>query len=166
MGTPAFKVREQVDRGEIILKSSNYALYGDMSSRFMSVLEHFSPNLEVYSIAEAFVDLSGHPLYQLESIGKEMKKKVLQWTGLPIGVGISTTKTLAKLANYAAKHYPATGGVVDLTNPVLDAINRKYGRNTLRSGSVGFTQQNWHMNQQALSQCCTTNWAEIVTVKS
>lgn len=372
MGTPAFKVREQVDRGEIILKSSNYTLYGDMSSRFMSVLEHFSPNLEVYSIDEAFVDLSGQPLHQLESIGKEMKKKVLQWTGLPIGVGISTTKTLAKLANYAAKHYRATGGVVELTSParqqrlmeitpvnevwgvgrrigarlgalgihtaaqlaasnrcwikkqfsvvlertvcelqgescipweeenqgnkhqimcsrsfghrvntkealhaalasfisraceklraqnqyareaiifvrtdpfqqnlpqtsrsvklqapsptsdtrtwlyqlgaaleviyqpgyeykkagfalmelcrdqgyqgdllmtqslpensammnVLDAINRKYGRNTLRSGSVGFTKQDWHMNQQSLSHCYTTNWAEIFTVKS
>lgn len=370
MGTPAFKVREQVARGEIILKSSNYTLYGDMSSRFMSVLEHFSPDLEVYSIDEAFVDLSGHPVCQLESIGRAMQKKVRRWTGLPIGVGISTTKTLAKLANYAAKHYPATYGVVDLTQSsrqqrlmeitpvgevwgvgrrigarleamgihtaaqlaasnrgwikrqfsvvlertvcelqgescipweaesqgnkhqimcsrsfghrvntkealhgalasfisraceklraqnqfareamlfvrtdpfqqnqpqtsrtiklqvpsptsdtrawlhqlgnaleviyqpgyeykkagfallelshdqgyqgdllvaqsfpendalmsVQDAINRKYGRNTLRPGSVGFTKQDWHMNQQSLSQCYTTNWAEIMTV--
>ncbi|WP_299730062.1 Y-family DNA polymerase [uncultured Endozoicomonas sp.] len=117
MGTPAFKVREQVARGEIILRSSNYALYGDMSSRFMSVLEQFTPTLEVYSIDEAFADLSGFPPEQLESIGQEMKQRVFRWTGLPIGVGISTTKTLAKLANYAAKKYPATGGAVDLTNP-------------------------------------------------
>ncbi len=117
MGTPAFKVRQQVERGEIILKSSNYTLYGDMSSRFMSVLEHFSPNLEVYSIDEAFVDLTGFPLHQLERIGTEMKERVHRWTGLPIGVGISTTKTLTKLANYASKRYPATGGVVDLTSP-------------------------------------------------
>ncbi|USE38716.1 Y-family DNA polymerase [Endozoicomonas sp. SCSIO W0465] len=118
MGTPAFKVREQVERGEIILKSSNYALYGDMSSRFMSVLEQFSPKLEVYSIDEAFVDLSGFPVEILQERGMAMKQRVFQWTGLPIGIGISTTKTLAKLANYAAKKYPATAGVVDLTSPV------------------------------------------------
>ncbi|WP_257263398.1 Y-family DNA polymerase [Endozoicomonas sp. ONNA2] len=118
MGTPAFKVRDQVARGEIILKSSNYALYGDMSSRFMSVLEQFSPKLEVYSIDEAFVELSGFPPASLHAIGADMKQRVVQWTGLPIGVGISTTKTLAKLANYAAKKFPATGGVVDLTSPI------------------------------------------------
>ncbi|WP_419832798.1 Y-family DNA polymerase [Endozoicomonas atrinae] len=118
MGTPAFKVRDQVERGEIILRSSNYALYGDMSSRFMSVLEQFSPKLEVYSIDEAFVDLSGFPEDNLHARGRDMKQRVFQWTGLPIGVGISTTKTLAKLANYAAKKFPATGGVVDLTSPI------------------------------------------------
>ena len=118
MGTPAFKVRDQVERGEIILKSSNYALYGDMSTRFMSVLEQFSPKLEVYSIDEAFVALSGFPEDSLYAIGRDMKQRVFQWTGLPIGVGISTTKTLAKLANYAAKKFPATGGVVDLTSPI------------------------------------------------
>ena len=118
MGTPAFKVRGAVERGEIILKSSNYALYGDMSSRFMTVLEQFSPRLEIYSIDEAFVDLTGFATTQAQVIGQEMKQRVQRWTGLPIGVGISTTKTLAKLANYAAKRYPATKGVVDLTNPV------------------------------------------------
>ncbi|WP_461538408.1 Y-family DNA polymerase [Spongorhabdus nitratireducens] len=117
MGTPAFKVRQQVERGQILLRSSNYALYGDMSSRFMSVLEQFSPGVEVYSIDEAFVDLSGFPLEQLEQIGNKMKQRVMQWTGLPIGVGIATTKTLAKLANHAAKQFAATGGVVDLTDP-------------------------------------------------
>lgn len=117
MGTPAFKVREQVLRGDIILQSSNYALYGDMSARFMSVLEQFSPRLEVYSIDEAFVDLGGLPISDLHATGQTMRQRVRQWTGLPIGVGISNTKTLAKLANHAAKKYPATGGVVDLTSP-------------------------------------------------
>ena len=117
MGTPAFKVREQVLRGDIILQSSNYALYGDMSARFMSVLEQFSPKLEVYSIDEAFVDLGGLPINDLHATGQAMRQRVRQWTGLPIGVGISNTKTLAKLANHAAKKYPATGGVVDLTSP-------------------------------------------------
>ena len=118
MGTPAFKIRNRVERGEVILRSSNYALYGDMSSRFMSVLEQFSPVVEVYSIDEAFVDLSGFEASKLEAIGFQMKQRVQQWTGLPIGVGIATTRTLAKLANYAAKKYKATGGVVDLTSPV------------------------------------------------
>ncbi len=117
MGTPAFKVRSLVEQGKIILKSSNYTLYGDMSARFMSVLEQFSPDVDIYSIDEAFVDLSGFQTQELESIGREMRQRVQQWTGLSIGVGISTTKTLAKLANYAAKHYKATGGVVDLTSP-------------------------------------------------
>ncbi|MGI9275674.1 MAG: Y-family DNA polymerase [Endozoicomonas sp.] len=117
MGTPAFKVRHLVEQGAIVLKSSNYTLYGDMSSRFMSVLEQFSPDVEVYSIDEAFVDLSGFPPEHLELIGQTIKERVRQWTGLPIGVGISTNKTLAKLANYASKTYPATGGVVDLTDP-------------------------------------------------
>ncbi|MCW7552869.1 Y-family DNA polymerase [Endozoicomonas gorgoniicola] len=116
MGTPAFKVRHLVEQGAIVLKSSNYTLYGDMSSRFMWVLEQFSPDVEVYSIDEAFVDLAGFPKEQLLMMGQEIKQRVQQWTGLPIGVGISTTKTLAKLANYAAKKYRATGGVVDLTD--------------------------------------------------
>ncbi len=117
MGTPAFKVRHLLERGEIVLRSSNYPLYGDMSSRFMSVLEQFTPALEVYSIDEAFLDLTGFPDEKLESMGREMKARVDRWTGLPIGVGISTTRTLAKLANYAAKKYRATEGVVDLTSP-------------------------------------------------
>ncbi len=118
MGTPAFKVKHLVEQGKIVLRSSNYSLYGDMSSRFMSVLEQFSPDVEIYSIDEAFVNLDGFAANQLEIIGKDIKQRVQQWTGLPIGVGISTTKTLAKLANYAAKKYRLTGGVVDLTSPV------------------------------------------------
>ena len=117
MGTPAFKVSHWAEQGTIVLKSSNYTLYGDMSSRFMSVLEQFSPEVEVYSIDEAFVDLTGFCHKELATTGQSIKQRVLQWTGLPIGVGISTTKTLSKLANYAAKKYQATGGVVDLTDP-------------------------------------------------
>ena len=115
MGAPAFKVRELVERGQIVLRSSNYPLYGDMSSRFMSVLEQFSPDVSVYSIDEAFVDLTGQA-ESLDLLGQEIKQRVHQWTGLPIGVGIANTKTLAKLANYAAKKYRATNGVVDLTD--------------------------------------------------
>ncbi len=118
MGTPVFKVRDLIASGQLQVLSSNYTLYGDLSSRFHSILEQYSPCVEVYSIDEAFIDLSGHSKDTLQGIGLCMKDKVAQWTGLPICVGISTTKTLAKAANYAAKHYPSTGGVVDLTCPV------------------------------------------------
>lgn len=117
MGTPVFKVRHLIDSGQIMVMSSNYTLYGDLSSRFHSVLEQFSPNIEVYSIDEAFIDLSGFPMVDLDVIGKSMRDRVKQWVGLPVCVGISTTKTLAKLANEAGKMFPATGGVVDLTHP-------------------------------------------------
>ena len=116
MGTPFFQVKRLMERGLIDIRSSNYPLYGDMSERFMSVLEQFTPEVEVYSIDEAFLRFDGFSIPDWEKQGLEIKQRVGQWTGLPIGVGISTTKTLAKLANYAAKHYPATGGVVDLTD--------------------------------------------------
>ena len=106
-----------MERGLIDIRSSNYPLYGDMSERFMSVLEHFTPEVEIYSIDEAFLRFTGFPVSDWTQKGREIKEQVGRWTGLPIGVGISTTKVLAKLANYAAKHYPATGGVVDLTSP-------------------------------------------------
>ena len=117
MGTPVFQVKHLIDSGQIVVMSSNYTLYGDISSRFHCVLEQFSPNVEVYSIDEAFIDLSGHNLSELEQIGMEMKSRVAKWIGLPICVGISTTKTLSKLANAASKGFPATQGVVDLTDP-------------------------------------------------
>ncbi|MTI12510.1 Y-family DNA polymerase [Sansalvadorimonas verongulae] len=117
MGTPFFQVRRLMEQGQIAIRSSNYPLYGDMSERFMSVLEGFTPEVEVYSIDEAFLRFTGFPVENWEAQGRAIQQKVGRWTGLPIGVGISTTKVLAKLANYAAKHYPATGGVVDLTDP-------------------------------------------------
>ncbi len=116
MGTPFFQVKNLMHRGEIIIRSSNYPLYGDMSARFMAVLETFSPEVEVYSIDEAFLRFEGFQTSDWHKQGQAIQHKVGQWTGLPIGVGLATTKVLAKLANYAAKHYSATGGVVDLTS--------------------------------------------------
>lgn len=117
MGTPVFQIQNLIDTGQIVVMSSNYTLYGDISSRFHSVLEQYSPNVEIYSIDEAFIDLTGHCSSDLEKIGIEMKSRVAKWVGLPICVGISTTKTLSKLANGASKVFPATKGVVDLTDP-------------------------------------------------
>lgn len=116
MGDPFFKMRELFDKHNIVTFSSNYALYADMSSRVMTVLEEMSPAVEVYSIDEAFMNLQGVSNCQnLEEFGREVRAKVLQWTGLTVGVGIAPTKTLAKLANHAAKKWTKTGGVVDLS---------------------------------------------------
>ncbi|MEL4013927.1 Y-family DNA polymerase [Dryocola clanedunensis] len=116
MGTPWFKMRSEFERHKIVTFSSNYALYADMSARVMTILEEMSPCVEIYSIDEAFIDLHGVSHCQnLETFGQEVRAKVLQWTGLTVGVGIGPTKTLAKLANHAAKKWPQTGGVVDLS---------------------------------------------------
>jgi DNA polymerase V len=117
MGAPYFQIKHDLKRWGIVPFSSNYALYGDMSERVMSVIESLVPALEVYSIDEAFADLTGIP-GSLEQLGREIRAKILQNTGIPTGVGIATTKALAKLANHAAKRWHRqTGGVVDLRDP-------------------------------------------------
>jgi DNA polymerase V len=120
MGVPLFQVQHLVDKYNIQLFSSNYALYADMSARVMSTLEKFTPSLEVYSIDEAFLDLTGvYPCSQDPiAYAQRIKKTVFRSTGIPICVGMGPTKTLAKLANFAAKKWKMTGGVLDLSNPV------------------------------------------------
>ncbi|HHQ4530594.1 TPA: translesion error-prone DNA polymerase V subunit UmuC [Aeromonas hydrophila] len=114
MGVPYFQIRQFFEAMGGIWFSSNYALYGDMSNRVMTVLEGMAPAVEVYSIDEAFIELSECWAGDQLEYGLQVRARVQQWTGLTVGVGIGTTKTLAKLANYAAKKWPATGGVVDL----------------------------------------------------
>ena len=116
MGAPYFKVKSQFERYQIAVFSSNYALYGDMSHRVMTLLEELAPSVHQYSIDEAFVNLTGlNRPGELEAFGRHVRTTLLQCTGLTVGVGIGPTKTLAKLANYAAKRWPQTGGVVDLS---------------------------------------------------
>ena len=113
MGEPYFQIKDKLRRHGIVAFSSNYALYGDMSQRVMSVIESMVPAVEVYSIDESFADLRGVPC--LENLGREIRTRVLRCTGIPVGVGIAHTKTLAKLANHTAKRLQAqTGGVVDI----------------------------------------------------
>jgi len=118
MGAPYFKQKEAFRRHGVVCFSSNYELYGDMSNRVMSTLEALSPRVEIYSIDEAFCDLTGvRNCRDLTDFGKEIRDTVLKRTHLTLGVGIAQTKTLAKLANHAAKKWPQqTGGVVDLSN--------------------------------------------------
>jgi len=112
MAVPVFKIQKEIKRHGIQVFSSNYTLYGDISSRVMQTLEQFSPHVEVYSIDEAFLDLSG--IGSLNDYGQVIRSTVLKHVGVPVCVGIAPTKTLAKLANYAAKKFKATNGVVDL----------------------------------------------------
>ncbi|MDA8505308.1 Y-family DNA polymerase [Citrobacter sp. Awk 2] len=118
MGDPYFRQKDLFRRCGVVCFSSNYELYADMSSRVMATLEALSPRCEIYSIDEAFCDVSGvRNCRVLEDFGRELKDAVYQNTGLAVGVGIAQTKTLAKLANHAAKKWQKqTGGVVDLSN--------------------------------------------------
>jgi DNA polymerase V len=113
MGEPYFKLRDLVAREGLITCSSNYALYADLSSRVMRTLRTMAPRVETYSIDEAFLDLQGFQ-GDLDQLGREIRAKVLREVGIPVGVGIAPTKTLSKLASWASKKWPATGGVVDL----------------------------------------------------
>jgi|TARA_R100000049_G_C1944068_1_gene88701 DNA polymerase V len=118
MGVPVHHIQNEIRRYGIQVFSSNYTLYGDMSRRVMTTLETLAPRVDVYSIDEAFLDLTGMGrIVEWEVYGRKVRETVHHNIGLPVCVGIAPTRTLAKLANYAAKKYPATGGVVDLTDP-------------------------------------------------
>jgi DNA polymerase V len=117
MGEPYFQIKQKLRQHGIVPFSSNYALYGDMSERVMTLIESMVPAVEVYSIDEAFADLTG--IEGLDVLGRQIRSQVLRCTGIPVGVGIAPTKTLAKLANHTAKRLQAqTGGVVNICDPV------------------------------------------------
>ena len=105
MGVPAYQIKELVNTHGVTVFSSNYTLYGDMSGRVMSMLAELAPEIEVYSIDEAFLNLTG--IKDLQSLGTNIVRKVSRGTGIPVSIGIAPTKTLAKMANKFAKKYPA-----------------------------------------------------------
>ncbi len=111
MGAPAFKMESLFQRHGVRVFSSNYALYADMSDRVMSVLSRFAPEMEIYSLDEAFLDFAGNWHMDLESYARKIKNAVKKWTGIPVSIGLAPTKTLAKLANKLAKKMFPQGGV-------------------------------------------------------
>ena len=123
MGEPWFKCQDLVKKYNIQGLSSNYALYADMSNRVMTILSDFSPNQEVYSIDECFLDITGFNK-DLKEYGQEMRSRILKWTGLPVCVGIGATKTLAKLANHIAKKQSQFNGVCNLNVLSKDELNK------------------------------------------
>jgi len=126
MGEPYFKVEKIVKKNNVKVFSSNYSLYGDISRRVMKTLKQFSPQIEIYSIDEAFLDLSSIKNEDLLECGNKIRKTVLKWTGIPTSIGIAVTKTLSKAANYVAKKEKS--GIVNLINSkqideILSKIN-------------------------------------------
>ncbi|MDC1046147.1 DUF4113 domain-containing protein [Candidatus Pseudothioglobus singularis] len=113
MGVPYFKLKNLITQNGVVVKSSNYPLYGDMSSRVMKVIGEYSPVQEVYSIDESFIDLMRLPLNLMDHM-HSLRRRVKSWTGIPVCVGVGSTKVLAKLANRIAKKYPRFDGVFDI----------------------------------------------------
>jgi DNA polymerase V len=119
MAVPVFQVRSLIERHGVHVLSSNYELYGDLSNRMMNVLEEFSPEVERYSIDEAFLTLEAEDSAGLEKLGRDIKSRVYRCTGIPVSVGIGATKTLSKVAGFHAKTLPQLESVFDLTPPSL-----------------------------------------------
>ena len=111
MGTPFFKIRDKVESGNLIVRSSNYSLYGDLSSRVMSILAAAVPKIEIYSIDEAYLCVDGIDKKKLEVLCPDLVRRIRKWVGIPVSIGIASTKTLAKVANHFAKKYPGYKGV-------------------------------------------------------
>lgn len=116
MGIPYFKIKDFLEQSGVVVFSSNYALYADLSNRLHNLIRSLAPTIEVYSIDECFTTTDG--LKDLEQLGLEWRKTILKATGITCGIGFAPTKTLAKLANHAAKQWPQSKGVVDLSNPI------------------------------------------------
>jgi DNA polymerase V len=116
MGAPAFKMADQLQKNNVAVFSSNYALYGDLSYRVMSTLGQFTPELEIYSIDEAFLNLAGMPV-DLEEYAQRIRLTVLKNIGIPVSVGVGPTKVLAKAANHYAKKVPQNQGICVLDGP-------------------------------------------------
>ena len=158
MGEPYFKAKDTILRNKVYVFSSNYSLYGDLSRRVMRTLKRFNPVLEIYSIDEAFLDLTNYPDDEIEDVGKEIRSIVLQWTGIPTSIGIAKTKTLSKIANHIAKK--KLSGVTNLIgieniDPLLEKIdiNDVWG---VGKQMTKFYQQNGIYNAKQLKNMSNT----------
>ncbi|MCE5251066.1 Y-family DNA polymerase [bacterium] len=148
-GVAAFKIGDLIKSGTVHALSSNYALYGDMSHRIMETLAQFTPEIEVYSIDEAFLNLTGFDPGTVTDYARTIRATVRRWTGVPVSIGVAETKTLAKIANRFAKKSPKSGGVVNLTaSPHQEralaltgvgdvwGVGRQYAKFLIRNGVV------------------------------
>jgi DNA polymerase V len=124
MGVPVFEITDIIENSEVGIFSTNYTLYGDMSQRVMTILSMFSPEIEIYSIDEAFIEISGIKGIDYLEYGKEIRETIKKWTGLPVSIGIAPTKTLAKIANHIVKSRKLDTGVLMLDNKVTPDILR------------------------------------------
>lgn len=156
MGTPWFQMQALARQHGIVALSSNYALYADMSNRMMAILGQFSPRQEIYSIDECFLDLEGFN-QDLTAYGQTIRQQVRCWIGIPVCVGIGTTKTQAKLANHIAKKQPHWNGVCD-----LDALPEKEKNQLLASIEVG---EVWGVGRRLREQLASLNIHTVLALK-
>ncbi len=146
MGQPAFEIKDIIEKYQVNVFSSNYVLYGDMSRRVMNILSDFAPVIEIYSIDEAFISLEGFTYIDPAKFALKIKTAVVKGTGIPVSVGIGSTKTIAKVANHYAKKVPSNGGIYTIASgniqetlqkfPVGDVwgIGRQYNKMLAKSG--------------------------------
>ena len=128
MGEPYYKARNIIENNQVAVFSSNYTLYGDMSRRVMATVASFVDDMEIYSIDEVFIDLTNYP--NPEQLARKIHKAVTKWTGIPVSIGMASSKTLAKLANHVAKKYKAYDGVFN-----IDSEERR--QKVLKAAPVG-----------------------------
>ena len=127
MGVPLFQIKDIVQQHNVIVLSSNYAMYAEMSRRFHTILASYvtAEEVEPYSIDECFVDFTAYEKnFDLEKVGQQMRQQIWKWLGLPVCVGIGRSKTEAKIANHIAKKNPGFNSVCDLVN--MDPCNKEY----------------------------------------
>ena len=153
MGAPAFKYASFFKMHNVKVFSSNYPLYGDMSGRVMKILEQFTPDIEVYSIDEAFLQFKGYDNYDLSAYGLQIRKRVLKWTGIPTCVGLAPTKALAKIANKIARKYPKeTQGVHCIDSEEENGLKALKWTPIEKVWGIGFRQQT--LKSYGSTYCC------------
>lgn len=177
MGVPAYQIKNEIERHGIGVFSSNYTLYGDMSNRVMTLLSSYSPNVEVYSIDECFLNFSGFELYRLKEYGENIVRTVTKGTGIPVSMGIAPTKTLAKVANKFAKKYKGYKGVcvIDTEEKRIEAlkrteigdvwgIGRRHAKRLEKFGVINaydFTQMPGNWVRQQMTVVGERTWKEL-----
>ena len=138
MGEPAFKIKHIIEQNNITVFSTNFSLYGDFSDRVMSILTSLVSDIEIYSIDEAFVDFSIWEEKEYHEQAMYIRKIIKQRTGIPVSIGISTTKTLAKVANHVAKKSNQLGGIFILNDhTMIKKILKKWKVNIKKSFMIG-----------------------------
>lgn len=152
MGAPAFKYRQLFKDHNVIQFSANFELYGDISRRIIDLLTTITPRLEVYSIDEAFLDLSELPISDYDAWGRQVRELILKWIGVPVSIGIAPSKTLAKLASDYVKKHPETGGALYLAQgPTLS--------NYLRVIPIGDVWGvGWRLAPKLRAEAVSTAW--------
>ncbi len=177
-GTPAFRIRPLLDQHEIYLFSSNYTLYGDMSARVMKIISSFAPDIEIYSIDEAFLSFKGMEQTDLTQYARTIRETVLKWTGIPVSIGIATTKTLAKIANRVAKTYKGYHGVFNMvdhpkTEKILASIDiediwgfgRQYSKKMKKMGLMTAADLLYLENEWVKSQFTVVGLRTVLELK-